>query len=147
MSNKLIYTSPDQVEKAFYEAFGRKNLKDMMGLWAEDEEITCVHPTGSILVGYVQVQQGWQQLFAKQTDNFSITVTLKQRVDGVMVASHQLIEEIRLNKEDQKVEVGHVLALNVFLRTPNGWRLIIHQAMGISESYLNLDTNKQRILH
>src|SRR4029434_11129463 len=35
-----------------------------MTAWAEDEEIVCVHPGGTRLVGYDAVRAGWEQLFA-----------------------------------------------------------------------------------
>ena len=45
MSVKIFPTAQD-AETAFYEALERCDLEGMMAVWAEDEEIVCVHPAG-----------------------------------------------------------------------------------------------------
>ena len=47
-----IYTTPTDAALAFYQAFEAKDVDAMMTTWAEDEEIVCVHPGGTRLVGY-----------------------------------------------------------------------------------------------
>jgi hypothetical protein len=39
MPKKPIFTSPQEVETAFYEALERGDLEAMMTVWAEDEDI------------------------------------------------------------------------------------------------------------
>ena len=63
---------------AFYQAFEAKDLDAMMATWAEDEEIVCVHPGGTRLVGYDAVRPGWEQLFAGDA---RLTFRLEQVVD------------------------------------------------------------------
>ena len=53
-----IYTTPTDAALAFYQAFEAKDLDAMMATWAEDEEIVCVHPGGTRLVGYDAVRVG-----------------------------------------------------------------------------------------
>jgi hypothetical protein len=36
----------------------------MMAVWAEDEDILCVHPTGGRLTGHDQVRESWAKMFA-----------------------------------------------------------------------------------
>ena len=38
--------SPDEVEAQFYEALQRGDIEQLMALWADDDEIVCVHPGG-----------------------------------------------------------------------------------------------------
>jgi len=51
VSAKIFPTAQD-AETAFYEALERCDLDGMMAVWAEDEDILCVHPTGGRLTGH-----------------------------------------------------------------------------------------------
>ena len=62
-----IYTTPGDAAHAFYQAFEARDLDAMMATWADDEEIVCVHPGGTRLVGYAAVRAGWEQLFSGDT--------------------------------------------------------------------------------
>jgi hypothetical protein len=66
-----IYTSPQDVSQAFYQAFETRDVDAMMATWAEDEDIVCVHPGGARRVGYEAVRQGFEQLFANDTRVFT----------------------------------------------------------------------------
>ena len=50
MSGKIFPTAQD-AENAFYEALERCDLEGMMAVWAEDEDIVCVHPAGGRCAG------------------------------------------------------------------------------------------------
>jgi len=55
VSNKIFPTAQD-AENAFYEALERSDLEGMMAVWAEDDDIVCVHPAGTRLTGQDQVR-------------------------------------------------------------------------------------------
>ena len=59
-----IYTSPQDVAQAFYQAFEARDIDAMMATWAEDEDIVCIHPGGMRHVGYESVRHSFEQLFA-----------------------------------------------------------------------------------
>ena len=61
---KTTFPTPQDAETAFYEALEAGNLDAMMEVWAEDEEIVCVHPGGERLVGYDAVRSSWAQIAA-----------------------------------------------------------------------------------
>jgi ketosteroid isomerase-like protein len=46
-----VFATPEDVETAFYEAIARADLAALMSVWADDEEIVCIHPTGQRLTG------------------------------------------------------------------------------------------------
>ena len=56
MSTRIFPTAQD-AENAFYEALERCDLDGMMAVWAEDEDIICVHPGGARLTGQDQVRE------------------------------------------------------------------------------------------
>jgi ketosteroid isomerase-like protein len=120
-----IYTTPQDAALAFYRAFEAKDLDAMMGAWAEDEEIVCVHPGGTRLVGYDAVRSGWEQLFAGDA---SLTFRLQEIVvvESVGMAMQSAIEQVSLGSDGSTR--GYAVATNLFLRTPVGWRLLAHHA-------------------
>src|SRR2546428_3410803 len=63
MSSKIFPAAQD-AENAFYEALERCDLVGMMAVWAEDEDIVCIHPTGPPLTGQDEVRRGWARIFA-----------------------------------------------------------------------------------
>jgi ketosteroid isomerase-like protein len=119
-----IYTSPQDAALAFYQAFEGRDLDAMMAAWADDEDIVCVHPGGSRMVGYDAVRSGWEQLFAGDAK-------LSFRLDEIVVletvglAMQSVIEHVATADGATR---GVAVATNVFLRTPSGWRMLCHHA-------------------
>ena len=120
-----IYTTPTDAASAFYHAFEAKDIDAMMATWAEDEDIVCVHPGGARLVGYDAVRQGWEQLFAGEA---RLAFRLEQMVviETVGLAMQSAVEHVTL-ANDQSSR-GAAVCTNVFLRTPHGWRMVMHHA-------------------
>ena len=120
-----IYTTPTDAALAFYQAFEAKDLDAMMATWAEDEEIVCVHPGGTRLVGYDAVRLGWEQLFAGDT---RLAFRLEQvvMVETVGLAMQSAVEQITIGKD--LGSTGTAVCTNIFLRTPYGWRMVMHHA-------------------
>ena len=120
-----IFTSPQDAALAFYQAFEAKDVEAMMAAWAEDEDIVCVHPGGPRLVGYEAVRVGWEQLFAGDT---KLSFRLEQIVviETVGLALQSAIEHVTVGS-DPKTR-GAAIATNVFLRTPTGWRIVVHHS-------------------
>ena len=119
-----IYTSPQDVAQAFYQAFENKDLDAMMAVWADDEEIVCVHPGGTRHVGYEAVRGAFEQIFAGESK-------LRFRLEEVVVletvglALQSALEHVYTGEATLR---GTVVASNVFMRTPSGWRLVCHHA-------------------
>ena len=120
-----ILTSPQDAAIAFYQAFEAKDIETMMATWAEDEDIVCVHPGGPRLVGYDAVRSGWEQLFAGGT---KLTFRLAEIVviETVGLALQSAVEHVTV--DDEREPRGAAIATNVFLRTPSGWRMVMHHA-------------------
>ena len=53
---KPLFTSPEAVSQAFYEALEAGDIEAMMAVWADDEEVVCVHPGGPRLTGFDAVR-------------------------------------------------------------------------------------------
>jgi len=131
MSGRIFPTSQD-AESAFYEALERADLELMMAVWAEDEEIVCVHPGGPRLTGQDQVRESWAQIFAGGA-RARVHVAQQVQISGMMLAVHSVFEHFTL-EGTQRGEQGRdsrpapIVATNVYLRGASGWRMIVHHA-------------------
>ncbi len=121
-----IYTTPADVALAFYQAFEASDIDAMMATWAEDEEIVCVHPGGPRLVGYDAVRTGWEQLFAGDDTPCVPPGPGRDDRDG----RPRDAERGRAHHGGAATARRAALrsATNVFLRTPSGWRMVMHHA-------------------
>lgn len=118
--------SPDEIEARFYEALQRGDLELLMSLWADDEEIVCVHPGGPRIVGTAAIRASFGAIFA----NGAIPVTPEQvhRLEWLGGAVHHLVERIEVPGEGGGTQAAWVIATNVYLKTTQGWRLVAHHA-------------------
>jgi ketosteroid isomerase-like protein len=120
-----IFTTPQDAALAFYQAFEAKDVEAMMAAWAEDEDIVCVHPGGSRLVGYDAVRIGWEQLFSGDS-KLSFRLEEIVVIETVGLALQSAIEHVTIGSDPKPR--GAAIATNVFLRTPTGWRMVVHHA-------------------
>jgi ketosteroid isomerase-like protein len=127
MSAKIFPTAQD-AENAFYEALERCDLEGMMAVWAEDEDILCVHPAGPRLTGQDQVRESWAKIFSGGP-RARLQVTQQVAISGMMLAVHSVFENFSLEGAPQgDARPVPIVATNVYLRTAAGWRMIVHHA-------------------
>jgi uncharacterized protein (TIGR02246 family) len=127
VSGRIFPTAQD-AENAFYEALERCDLDGMMAVWAEDEEIVCVHPAGPRLTGQQQIRDSWAQIFAAGP-RARISISHQVAISGMMLAVHSVHENFVLPGQAQAdARPVPIVATNVYLRTAAGWRMIVHHA-------------------
>ncbi len=127
MSPRTFPTAQD-AENAFYEALERCDLEAMMAVWAEDEEIICVHPSGPRLTGPDQIRESWSHIFSSGP-RARVHITSQVAISAMMLAVHSVHENFTLEGERQSdARPLPVVATNVYLRTAAGWRMIVHHA-------------------
>jgi ketosteroid isomerase-like protein len=124
-AKKPIFATALDAEAAFYEALERGDLEAMMSVWAEDEEIVCVLPAGPRLTGYATVREAWRRLF-EGGPRLHLRVSHQSVTQNPFTAVHNNIEELTMTGEEQPRAL--VVATNVYIRGPLGWRLIAHHA-------------------
>lgn len=121
--NRLFATA-EAAEIAFYDAIARADLDTLMALWADEDEIVCIHPGAPRLVGHAAIRASWDAIFER--GGVHIQPVQRHVVSSSMSAVHNIIEEIRRN--DGATPDRHVLATNIYLKTPKGWRIVVHHA-------------------
>lgn len=124
-SSRKLFPTPDDAETAFYEAFERADFAAMMVVWAEGDDVLCVHPSGPKLVGFEAVRDSWMQIFTSGM-RLSVRVGETRRLDGPSVAVRTLVESITAPGPDAASQ--RVNVTNVYVLTDNGWRMAVHHA-------------------
>lgn len=125
-----LFPTPEDAENAFYDAFERGDLAAMMAVWAESDDVVCVHPQGPRLVGLDAVRESWAQIFTGASQ-VRVRTTEPHRFNGQSVAVHSVIE--MLGPPGEASPTGSVYATNVYELTEGGWRMVIHHASPMAE--------------
>ena len=122
--------SAEAVEEAFYDAMRRGDLASMMALWADDEEVICVHPSGPRHIGIDAVRSSWESILS--AGGVDITIRAVRAHAGAVLAVHSVIETISVRGQ-RAVEVVECVATNVFVKGPSGWKILVHHAAQAGE--------------
>lgn len=122
---KTLFATPQEAEAAFYEAFMKRDLEGMMSVWADEDEVYCVHPRGPRVTGVAQVRESWRQIF-QGTQDVRFHVREQHLLQAMMVSVHSVYEQISVG-EDERVQAC-MIATNIYMRTEQGWRMMAHHA-------------------
>ena len=141
MPERKIFASAQDVETAFYEALERFDIDAMMAVWAEDEDVVCVHPGGPRLVGYTTVREAWQRIFANGR-KLQVRLSQQKTVTTPFAVVSTLLEHIA-STDDGKLSAP-VAATNIYVRGALGWRMVAHHASPVPPSSVG---EEPRILH
>ncbi|QGZ39865.1 ketosteroid isomerase-like protein [Pseudoduganella flava] len=120
MTKKQHIGSPAEVEAAFYDALNRADIDALMALWADDEEIVCVHPNGPRLLGHRAIRESWQLIL--EPGGLHILPSRLHEMHNLMASVHTVVE----GTTSATGEPAHLIATNVYLKTPKGWRIAVH---------------------
>ena len=136
--------SPDEVEATLYEAMQTGNIEAFMACWADEDDVVCVHPGGPRIVGHQAIRQSFETLF--ESGSIMAKPEGLRRVSSLTCSVHNLVERVRIETPEGPREAV-VLATNVYHRTPQGWRLVLHHASPASEQDLQHGSDAPSILH
>lgn len=104
--------------EAFYFAVAGRDLKAMASVWAEDAEVSCIHPGWDAIHGREEVMQSWHAIL-RGPGPPEILCRAPQVTFYGDVASVICYEEI---------DGGYLLATNLYLRERGRWCMVHHQA-------------------
>jgi len=139
-----LHGSPDDVEAQFYEALQCGDIAKLMAVWADDDEVVCVHPGGGRLIGPAAIRESFEAIFA----NGAIPVVPEQvhRLQSLGSAVHHLVERISVAGPAGQ-QNAWVLSTNVYVKTAQGWRLAAHHASPASPHELPDASDAPSTLH
>ena len=84
----------------------------MMAVWAESDDIVCIHPQGPRLAGFEAVRQGWAQIFAGGAQ-LRVRTTEERRFDSQTLAVHNVIELVA--PAGSEGDPAHVVLTEVYV--------------------------------
>jgi ketosteroid isomerase-like protein len=111
---------------AFYAALTRCNLKEMEAVWLHEPWVRCVHPGWDVLVGWDAIRASFQRIFDHSRFFEVVATEVSARAMGeigIVTCSENIT-----SSEDGDVGVGAAQATNLYRRTPDGWRMIVHHS-------------------
>ncbi|GAA4050657.1 nuclear transport factor 2 family protein [Nonomuraea sp. NPDC050663] len=131
-------TAIETVNQAFYTAIENADLDKMTEVWAEDSaegQVTCVHPGWTLLAGRSEVLRSWALIMANTTYIQFVLTDVKTSVLGDM-AVLTCVENILTagDEGESSFAAGKVVASNVYIRTPEGWRLWMHHGSPVLQN-------------
>jgi uncharacterized protein (TIGR02246 family) len=117
--------SPDEIEQQFYEALQRGDIEQLMGVWADDDDIVCVYPGGPRVVGPAAIRATFDGMFAN--GSIDARPDKVRRLHSHGCAVHSVLEQIRVLTAEGP-QHAWVIATNVYVQTARGWRMAAHHA-------------------
>jgi ketosteroid isomerase-like protein len=115
----------DDIEAAFYDALRAGDIERLMACWADEEDIVCVHPGGPRLLGADSIRNSFDTMFSNGV--IAAHPEHVRKVETITSAMHNLVERIELHNSEGAA-VAYVVTTNVYMRTPQGWRMVAHHA-------------------
>ncbi len=117
--------SPDELELELYGAMQAGDIERLMAVWSDDDEISCVHPGGTRLVGVAAIRASFEAMFGNGP--IAAEPQRVRRLESHSSAIHSVLERIRV-AGPQGEQFAWVVATNVYLKSAQGWRLAAHHA-------------------
>jgi ketosteroid isomerase-like protein len=137
---KQLNGSAAETESAFYDALNRADLDALMALWADDDEIVCVHPGGPRLIGHAAIRSSWSAIL--EHGGLHILPSQLHETHNLMSSVHTVVEGTTAAAGN---EAAHLVATNVYVKTPRGWRIVLHH-VSVAPGPVPVDTPAQ-VLH
>lgn len=121
-----VVAAVEAANTALYEAFERADLDRMQALWddLDPDAVVCVHPGWPMLAGRGQVLRSWSAVMAGTEYVQFVLTDVRVRLQGdtaVVTCTENILADLSAPN-------APVVATNVFVRRPDGWRVQSHHA-------------------
>ncbi|MCG2634461.1 MAG: nuclear transport factor 2 family protein [Gammaproteobacteria bacterium] len=127
----MTFNTPSEAEAAFYTALETADLKLMMSVWSNSEDIICIHPMAARLSGTVSVESAWRHMFQHPL-SISCRVTDRETLNSSGFAVHVVHENFELSGQDESPQP--LIATNIYRQEEKGWQMILHHASPIAST-------------
>lgn len=137
--------TPDDVEVAFYEALQSADIEKLMACWADEDDIACIHPGGPRVVGAGAIRAAFEAMFA-HGGSIQARAEHIRRIDALASAVHHVLEKVEVLTPEGAAQ-AYVLATNVYHKTPQGWRMVVHHASPGTQGEAQEFNQAPQVLH
>ncbi|MGD8476416.1 MAG: nuclear transport factor 2 family protein [Burkholderiales bacterium] len=124
------FATAQDAQLAFYKAIERADLAQMMAVWAEEEEIVCVHPGGPRHSGIEEVRESWRRIFSRGPE-LKFRLLSQRTVPGRLLSVHSVVE--RITHTQGTYGPSFAIATNIFVLASHGWQMLVHHASPMPE--------------
>jgi ketosteroid isomerase-like protein len=115
--------------RSFYSAFEAGDIDLMSDVWEHSDRVSCVHPGWGRLAGWGAISASFFALFQNGSPlQFILT---DERAEVVGDTAWVNVDENILSAEVG----GTVAAINLFVRTDDGWRLVAHHGSSVVDRH------------
>jgi ketosteroid isomerase-like protein len=118
-------SSADDCEQQFYEAIQHGDIDRLMAIWADDDEIACVHPGGQRLVGPEAIRASFTTLFRQ--GGIDARTDRVRRLQVGETAIHHVVERVQ-SQTGNGPRFALVIVTNLYVQSALGWRMLVHHA-------------------
>ena len=142
-----MFRTPKETEAAFYQALEQADLDAMMEVWADNDNIACVHPMGPRLEGQEEITESWRRIFSNGA-RMRFRISDVQALTDGGVAVRVVHENITVsNRSSESI----VLATNVYRLIGDSWYMVLHHASPApspqDEQEEDEDEGGEKVLH
>lgn len=120
--------------EAFYAALERGDPQAMEELWADTDDVFCLHPgwaplhgRSAVLRSCSAIMAGTEQLHFLLTD-----VRVRLATDTAVITCTENILTGEISDGTRVSGIGAAAAINVLQRQPAGWRVLAHHSAPLS---------------
>ena len=139
-----LMASVDDVQAQFYDALQHADIERLMAVWSDDDEVAIVHPGGPRVVGLGAIRASFEAIFA--SGPIPVRPDSVRRVESAGCAVLHVLEKVDV-LSDQGPQTAWVIATNVFIKTAQGWRLVLHHASPGSPRQMPEISEAPSVLH
>jgi ketosteroid isomerase-like protein len=113
--------------RAFYDAHESRDLDAMRVVWDHGDGTVCIHPGWPILRGWALIEESWRRIFQGAGRNQFILTN--EAVATIGDTAWITLDENLVDR----FATGTVAATNVFVRTDDGWKLVLHHGSPVRD--------------
>ena len=139
-----LMASVDDVQAQFYDALQHADIERLMAVWSDDDEVAIVHPGGPRVVGLGAIRASFEAIFA--SGPIPVRPDSVRRVESAGCAVLHVLEKVDV-LSDEGPQTAWVIATNVFIKTAQGWRLVLHHASPGSPRQMPEISEAPSVLH
>ena len=134
----------DDVEAAFYDALQNGDIDRLMACWADEDDIVCIHPGGPRQVGAAAIRATFESMFS--SGSIRAWPERARKLQAIASAVHSVLECVEVLTTGGP---GHawVIATNVYHKTAQGWRMVVHHASPGTRSEVQEVSGNPQVLH
>jgi ketosteroid isomerase-like protein len=136
--------SSADTEAAFYEAMQAGDIEKLMACWADEDEILCVHPGGSRLLGAGAIRASFEAMFAH--GSIQASAEKVHVIEALGACIHSVLERIEV-LTDEGPRHAYVIATNVYQKSAQGWRMVAHHASPGTPREMHEISDSPQLLH